>query len=1379
VGQVNGTAQGAVVKVLPEADRYAAGSGYTRELSRSFHTAASYLSLPGPLDTALDQVRAAHRKEGYKVSSELIAEDRSRRVAGLLTAMNTGDETGPAKAALDALSAQYRQTQGDPALMRKFLTDADTAMASLQTGLLAEERAKQAAFGQAMAAAEAAMAAFASTVEAHNPDLKSSLAKLQNDPASLTEQEWTSLQGAFQRRQGSPELADFLQARTLMQTAGADLDAFYAANPALAAYRADLGSHQRFHWQALLGGAVADGARFSPGELGAQDVPAGAVMVKAAERGKEGFWTEVDGKRLSFKSFDGSYTVERLVDESGVPIERRILAQDAGRPARIEIINRTPAGSRKPGSWKKHVGHWVDGAFVHSFSEMDDGSLDVGTAGLFAAQERPDRLRESGKAASVIVGSLGWDADGRGGPLSQWLADGFSSRNGSVKSMRLRALPDGTVHVIYERADGAKDIYTAKFTKASPFEGRNMGEALVALKRSRIGADGSQDVGLQRRIEYLPDGSRLLWRERYGTTDSGFFSDAKSYTQVSLQHVTSKPGGGLDWDNARTQRREDLDVTEDINGTSSLGILSEALHETPALGHALKGLGWVGDRGYNGIVGGYQNIIAAASGSDIYELHGMAGSMRMTTSRDDTDAWTSIAGGLSRGARGELDGDVRRVRERYMRSQGLTRDRMLDPGAYNAFLGRKINNRERGQVMATAVGAGTYGQLFADWAADSTGMSKVLYETAGVGMTALESVPQSLPVLLALGPLGRAAGAGSWTVRGVSMARVAHGVISPYVMTSWGVNIPLGVTEFVEGIREDDPNKLARGGGQAVVDGLFLAVAARNFAKTLKVQRIRARASRLSKILEVETPEIPIEARSKSLQGREAKPDALMREANRKQGEYLKTRKTDAGVPEAELTNRQTRAMQERVKADQIYTEAVEIGRGMAESPVKAKNLNAAMTEGSLAKSSVDNVAVQGSKTCGIHSWVNNLRTAGIKTSFTEILKIIERDLGPEAAQRARTQGLTSTEMTLMQKAVAIEKGIGLREVPQGRVFSQIAKSGRGASVTIRTGNGQHRVFVEGTVKGMDGRSYVSYIDSNVGGRTFLPVESFALLARSGGTFTGGRPPAKTYAKWQTELQAFRQGRHFGAGRVETARLQEIVDGGETVRIGTGKDVPPIQYMEALQKFLSDPSNISKIKDNPVAYRNILGKVIGGKSSTAQRPNTGEIAKVQKAYKESVLPEAEAVLQRYHMTEADVVSHGTSLKGFLGMVFEGGIRATNSFGDGAQYWAAKGTGGATYLGAPAGRGQAGVLVLMENKGNRLGHTADFTTKAPQVATDFLAVIITDGKTTVVLDKAALMTLSSSAAAWKSKAADYNRPGWKMSDLSGWEKYRDYFEPSGR
>lgn len=205
--------------------------------------------------------------------------------------------------------------------------------------------------------------------------------------------------------------------------------------------------------------------------------------------------------------------------------------------------------------------------------------------------------------------------------------------------------------------------------------------------------------------------------------------------------------------------------------------------------------------------------------------------------------------------------------------------------------------------------------------------------------------------------------------------------------------------------------------------------------------------------------------------------------------------------------------------ADAAYQESLAVGRGQRPSPVSAEDLARAAQAGAI-DATAASVAIQNGPTCTLHAWSNHLRAAGIDVPVPRILEIVARhpELGPRFAERFGFEGLSATEALAVYKAVAQDGGFGLRTIPPERLFETIAREGRGATVGIAVGPGAHQVYVEGIVDS-GGRSYVSFIDSNAGGRSFMPLEDFARVVRTGGTMAdrGAAPDPR----WSTELAAF------------------------------------------------------------------------------------------------------------------------------------------------------------------------------------------------------------------------------------------------------------------
>ncbi|MFA6028515.1 MAG: hypothetical protein WC969_01545 [Elusimicrobiota bacterium] len=193
------------------------------------------------------------------------------------------------------------------------------------------------------------------------------------------------------------------------------------------------------------------------------------------------------------------------------------------------------------------------------------------------------------------------------------------------------------------------------------------------------------------------------------------------------------------------------------------------------------------------------------------------------------------------------------------------------------------------------------------------------------------------------------------------------------------------------------------------------------------------------------------------------------------------------------------------------------------------------------------------------------------------------------------------------------------------------------------------------------------------------------------------------------------------------------------------------------------------------------GNALRGKEAYAHG-RTDEIVHLQKAFKDGLLAGARAQLKLQGLKESEVVSHGTTLKGFLGMLLSGRIEATSSYrgmsGESAHVWGAYGAEtGASYGGTRGvSQGQPGVVVLIHSAKDpvRVVH-GDTLTRAPTPAEDFVAVVISDGERTVVLDREAVRALAASAEEWKTSSVAAAHKG-NARPFFEWEKMRDRLEP---
>jgi len=177
-----------------------------------------------------------------------------------------------------------------------------------------------------------------------------------------------------------------------------------------------------------------------------------------------------------------------------------------------------------------------------------------------------------------------------------------------------------------------------------------------------------------------------------------------------------------------------------------------------------------------------------------------------------------------------------------------------------------------------------------------------------------------------------------------------------------------------------------------------------------------------------------------------------------------------------------------------------------------------------------------------------------------------------------------------------------------------------------------------------------------------------------------------------------------------------------------------------------------------------------------------DIVRAQQSFNGGLKEASEALARGKGIPAGEIITHGTDLKGLLGMVFSGKIEATNPYqgfsGERAEVWGAKGLGAGAEYGAKRGvaNGRPGVSILIHNPSAPIRVVGGETlSRAPAVAEDFLAAVVTDGERTLVLDRPALRALAASARAWKDAAVSAARQG-RMREFSEWERLRDFLEP---
>ncbi|MDE2489884.1 MAG: hypothetical protein KGM24_03500, partial [Elusimicrobia bacterium] len=218
-----------------------------------------------------------------------------------------------------------------------------------------------------------------------------------------------------------------------------------------------------------------------------------------------------------------------------------------------------------------------------------------------------------------------------------------------------------------------------------------------------------------------------------------------------------------------------------------------------------------------------------------------------------------------------------------------------------------------------------------------------------------------------------------------------------------------------------------------------------------------------------------------------------------------------------------------------------------------------------------------------------------------------------------------------------------------------------------------------------------------------------------------------------------------------------------------------------------DEGMASRAAENPTIFKTFLRETLAGMKQAKGRGGVYEtgnvrlISDAQTGLKSELLRGARGVVQGEGLSPSQVISHGTNMKGLLGMLMEGKIVSTTRHagvsGEGANVWGAEGLETGASYGATTGlrTGQPSVEILMRASPTLKVEPGSTLSRAPGVNEDFLAAIVTDGRKTVVLGKPQLDALAGSARAWRTEATAAARAG-RMGEFSQWENVRDRLVP---
>jgi hypothetical protein len=215
------------------------------------------------------------------------------------------------------------------------------------------------------------------------------------------------------------------------------------------------------------------------------------------------------------------------------------------------------------------------------------------------------------------------------------------------------------------------------------------------------------------------------------------------------------------------------------------------------------------------------------------------------------------------------------------------------------------------------------------------------------------------------------------------------------------------------------------------------------------------------------------------------------------------------------------------------------------------------------------------------------------------------------------------------------------------------------------------------------------------------------------------------------------------------------------------------------------PDLAARVQTNPSVFKTFAMETLkslraqGGRSAY-DSGGVKSISATQQRIKTPLRAEAVRVVAEQGLPADKVITHGTSLQGLLGMLMTGEIRSTSRqggiSGEKSEVWGGYGVDVGASYGATTGtsQGQPGVEIIMYNPTLRVVR-GDALNRAPKVDGDFVAVIVTDGTRTFVLDKTQLKALAGSAEAWKKTSIQKAHAG-QMGEFQQWETLQDQIVP---
>ncbi|PIP81618.1 MAG: hypothetical protein COR54_19025, partial [Elusimicrobia bacterium CG22_combo_CG10-13_8_21_14_all_63_91] len=575
--------------------------------------------------------------------------------------------------------------------------------------------------------------------------------------------------------------------------------------------------------------------------------------------------------------------------------------------------------------------------------------LEVRLDDLHAGVKGRERERLSKKIAQEIIAAFGWEDkdEWRSRPLHNYLFDTWTKDKRNL-SLRMSVDARGDFQLVYSYADGTKRIEQSKYAWATPIyssEYKNKPRSLMVLRPTHTDRQGRGTLDPRRWREYLSNGGYNHFHSQFGTEDSGWFSNAKSVEYPSV-HRYAWSG---DFDNGgwtHRAKREFPKIETEAPGTSTFGIIGGAIHDTPVVGHVLKGGEWVGKSLYTGLVAAPPTIIYAITGDTDYGVE-MSGSwtknpaMNLLVSDEehlakmDGDMWFVVLVSARENREKDLAGmGYTDALTDWQEKQKLMNQWRGDEYASRAecekFHSSKVCDRymysiEERMRAVRGYGALTWGDRVIEGAQDKEGAAFYAQNAAGWGLKVFENVGETMfnPVIWATFGVGkgvqaltalRAAGTGARFLpaaavpAALSTARVTHTVLASTLYATWGVSGIDNLGQTIVAIKDGDNEKAWKKAADFSTDLFFVWMMARE-ARSQKAKGQAGEALLQEKtLLSKELKAAESAVRAKKTRVRPAMPETAAPEAPRllfSEGRTAPTR--GKGAPAVEIRSQPSR----------------------------------------------------------------------------------------------------------------------------------------------------------------------------------------------------------------------------------------------------------------------------------------------------------------------------------------------------------------------------------------------------------------------------------------------------------------------------------------